>query len=103
MSHGASPGSSFLALSATATSLGLFPVAGVALLLGADRIMDAMRVSVNLLGNCVATLVVARWQGELDRERVDAVLRPGRVVRPSSEAEPAAGAAGAAAVSAPVR
>ena len=97
------PGSSFLALSATATSLGLFPVAGVALLLGADRIMDAMRVSVNLLGNCVATLVVARWQGELDRERVDAVLRPGRVVRPSSEAEPAARAAGAAAVSAPVR
>lgn len=72
------PGSSFLALSATATTLGLFPVAGVALLLGADRVMDSMRVSVNLLGNCVATLVVARWQGELDRATARAVLQPAR-------------------------
>ncbi|WP_159573737.1 cation:dicarboxylate symporter family transporter [Curtobacterium sp. 18060] len=84
------PGSSFLALSATATSLGLFPVAGVALLLGADRIMDSMRVSVNLLGNCVAALVVARWQGALDRDRVDATLRPRRRSQtPPVLAEPA--------------
>lgn len=62
------PGSSFLALSATAAALGLFPVAGVALLLGADRLMDSMRVVVNLLGNCVATFVVARWEGQLDRQ-----------------------------------
>ncbi|MBM7766787.1 Na+/H+-dicarboxylate symporter [Glutamicibacter nicotianae] len=54
------PGSSFLALSATAAALGIFPVAGVALLLGADHIMDSMRVAVNLLGNCVATFVVAK-------------------------------------------
>ncbi|WP_443027384.1 hypothetical protein [Sphingomonas sp. LR61] len=40
--------------------------------------MDSMRVSVNLLGNCVAALVVARWQGALDRDRVDATLRPRR-------------------------
>jgi aerobic C4-dicarboxylate transport protein len=64
------PGSSFLALSATATALGIFPVAGVALLLGADRIMDSMRVSVNLLGNCVAAFVVARWEGTLDHEQM---------------------------------
>jgi len=70
------PGSSFLALSATATTLGLFPVAGVALLLGADRIMDSMRVSVNLLGNCVAALVVARWQGELDHVAASEALHP---------------------------
>ncbi len=52
------PGSSFLALSATVAAIGhgAIPVAAVALLLGADRIMDSMRVSVNLLGNCVATL-----------------------------------------------
>lgn len=64
------PGSSFLALSATATALGIFPVAGVALLLGADRIMDSMRVSVNLLGNCVAAFVVARWEGTMDHEQM---------------------------------
>ncbi|MBP3037740.1 cation:dicarboxylase symporter family transporter [Arthrobacter sp. zg-ZUI100] len=62
------PGSSFLALSATAAALGLFPVAGVALLLGADRLMDSMRVVVNLMGNCVATFVVAKWEGQLDRQ-----------------------------------
>jgi aerobic C4-dicarboxylate transport protein len=66
------PGSAFLALSATAGALGIFPVAGVALLLGADRLMDSMRVVVNLLGNCVATFVVAKWEGEFDR---DAMLR----------------------------
>jgi aerobic C4-dicarboxylate transport protein len=68
------PGSSFLALSATATAIGAYPVAGVALLLGADRIMDSMRVFVNLLGNCVATFVVAKWEGQLDVERMHAVL-----------------------------
>ncbi|GAA3301453.1 hypothetical protein GCM10017709_13070 [Glutamicibacter nicotianae] len=62
------PGSSFLALSATAAALGIFPVAGVALLLGADRIMDSMRVTVTLLGDCVATFVVAKWEGQFDRE-----------------------------------
>lgn len=62
------PGSAFLALSATAGALGIFPVAGVALLLGADRVMDSMRVVVNLLGNCVATFVVAKWEGQFDRE-----------------------------------
>lgn len=63
------PGSSFLALSATAAALGEYPVAGVALLLGADRIMDSMRVFVNLLGNCVATFVVSKSEGTLDYER----------------------------------
>lgn len=62
------PGSSFLALSATAAALGIFPVAGVALMLGADRLMDSMRVAVNLLGNCVATFVVATWEKQFDRE-----------------------------------
>ena len=56
-----------LALSATAAALGIFPVAGVAPLLGADRLMDSMRVVVNLLGNCVATFVVSKWEGQFDR------------------------------------
>jgi aerobic C4-dicarboxylate transport protein len=70
------PGSSFLALSATVAAIGhgAIPVAAVALLLGADRIMDSMRVTVNLLGNCVATMVVARWEGQLDGERMRQVL-----------------------------
>jgi aerobic C4-dicarboxylate transport protein len=68
------PGSSFLALSATAAAIGVYPVAGVALLLGADRIMDSMRVFVNLLGNCVATFVVAKWEGQLDVERMHAAV-----------------------------
>ncbi|HEY6649576.1 MAG TPA: C4-dicarboxylate transporter DctA [Mycobacterium sp.] len=80
------PGSSFLALSATVAAIGhgAIPVAAVALLLGADRIMDSMRVSVNLLGNCVATLVVARWEGQLDTDRMRKVLR-GQTVEPLDE------------------
>ena len=65
------PGSSFLALSATASALGIYPVAGVALLLGADRIMDSMRVAVNLLGNCVATFVISRSEKTFDRGRME--------------------------------
>ncbi|MFG1792075.1 C4-dicarboxylate transporter DctA [Nocardia sp. NPDC049149] len=70
------PGSSFLALSATISAIGhgSIPVAAVALLLGADRIMDSMRVTVNLLGNCVATFVVARWESQLDVDRMRKVL-----------------------------
>ncbi len=68
------PGSAFLALSATAAALNAFPVAVVALLLGADRFMDTMRVFTNLMGNCVATFVVAKWEGMLDTDRMKAVL-----------------------------
>lgn len=81
------PGSSFLALSATVAAIGhgAIPVAAVALLLGADRIMDSMRVSVNLLGNCVATFVVANWEGQLDKERMRGVLA-GEDVEPLDDA-----------------
>jgi aerobic C4-dicarboxylate transport protein len=83
------PGSSFLALSATVAAIGhgAIPVAAVALLLGADRIMDSMRVSVNLLGNCVATMVVARWEGQLDSERMRTVLRGEDVGPPVEETD----------------
>jgi aerobic C4-dicarboxylate transport protein len=80
------PGSSFLALSATVAAIGhgAIPVAAVALLLGADRIMDSMRVSVNLLGNCVATFVVANWEGQLDKQRMRDVL-DGKTIAPPYE------------------
>lgn len=68
------PGSAFLALSATASSLGVIPAGAIALLLGVDRIMDSMRVATNLLGNCVAVFAVSRWEGALDLERAKKVL-----------------------------
>ncbi len=85
------PGSSFLALSATVAAIGhgAIPVAAVALLLGADRIMDSMRVSVNLTGNCVATFVVAAWEGQLDRDRMQKVLN-GEPVAPLDDPDPIA-------------
>ncbi|MFI1209712.1 cation:dicarboxylate symporter family transporter [Streptomyces sp. NPDC020802] len=68
------PGSAFLALSATASALGVVPAGAVALLLGVDRIMDSMRVVTNLLGNCVAVFAVSRWEGALDTERARKML-----------------------------
>jgi proton glutamate symport protein len=56
------PRASLVILAGTLSTFGL-PVEGVALILGVDTIMDMARTSVNLLGNCLATAVVARWEG----------------------------------------
>jgi aerobic C4-dicarboxylate transport protein len=61
-------GASFIALVATLTVLPSIPVAGMALLLGIDRFMSTARALVNMIGNGVAALVVARWENELDSE-----------------------------------
>ena len=61
-------GSGFIVLAATLSAVGHVPVAGVALILGIDRFMSEARSLTNLVGNGVATLVVARWCGQLDRE-----------------------------------
>jgi aerobic C4-dicarboxylate transport protein len=61
-------GASFIALVATLTVIPTIPVAGMALILGIDRFMSMCRASVNMIGNGVATVVVARWERELDRE-----------------------------------
>jgi aerobic C4-dicarboxylate transport protein len=61
-------GAAFIALVATLTVIPTIPVAGMALILGIDRFMSMCRASVNMLGNGVATIVVARWEKELDRE-----------------------------------
>ena len=76
------PGSAFLALSATVSALGVLPAGAVALLLAADRLMDTMRVVTNLLGNCVATFVVARWEGLLDTAAAREALAGKVQVRP---------------------
>ena len=59
-------GASFIALVATLTVVPTIPVAGMALLLGIDRFMSTARALVNMIGNGVATLVVARWEREID-------------------------------------
>jgi proton glutamate symport protein len=56
------PRASLVILAGTLATFGL-PIAGISLLLGADALMDMARTSVNLLGNCMATAVVARWEG----------------------------------------
>ncbi|MBZ5701174.1 MAG: dicarboxylate/amino acid:cation symporter [Acidobacteriia bacterium] len=67
-------GASFIALVATLTVVPTIPVAGMALLLGIDRFMSTGRALVNVIGNGVATLVVARWEGEFDRKTLQRLL-----------------------------
>jgi aerobic C4-dicarboxylate transport protein len=59
-------GSSFIALVATLSVVPTIPVAGMAIILGIDRFMSMFRGTVNLIGNGVATLVVSRWEKEVD-------------------------------------
>ena len=52
----------------------LGPVAGITLLLGVDRFMSEMRTVTNLIGNGVATIVIARWENEFDDRRAQRIL-----------------------------
>ena len=61
-------GASFIALVATLSVIPTIPVAGMALILGIDRFLSMFRAVVNMIGNGVATLVLARWEGELKSE-----------------------------------
>ncbi len=63
-------GAAFIALVGTLMVIPTIPVAGMALILGIDRFMSMFRAMVNMIGNGVATVVVARWEGELDREQL---------------------------------
>jgi aerobic C4-dicarboxylate transport protein len=68
-------GSGFVTLAATLGATGTIPVAGIVLLLGIDRFMSEARSITNFIGNTVATLAIARWEGELDTDKLDAILR----------------------------
>ncbi|MGH7710018.1 MAG: dicarboxylate/amino acid:cation symporter, partial [Gemmatimonadaceae bacterium] len=59
------PRASLVILSGTLATFGL-PLEAVALILGVDELMDMARTTVNLIGNCLATVVMARWEGEFD-------------------------------------
>jgi len=63
-------GSGFIVLAATLSAVGTVPVAGLALILGIDRFMSEARALTNIVGNGVATLVVAKWTGDLDVEQM---------------------------------
>ncbi|ACT08876.1 sodium:dicarboxylate symporter [Dickeya chrysanthemi Ech1591] len=67
-------GSGFIVLAATISAVGHLPVAGLALILGIDRFMSEARALTNLVGNGVATVVVAKWCKELDSKQMDDVL-----------------------------
>ena len=71
-------GGGFITLAATLSTTGTVPVAGLALLLGIDRFMSEARAITNLIGNGVATVVIARWEGALDMDRMNAVLNASR-------------------------
>jgi aerobic C4-dicarboxylate transport protein len=67
-------GSGFIVLAATLASVGTIPVASIALILGVDRFMSEARALTNLVGNGVATVVVAKWEKSLDEDRMRRVL-----------------------------
>ncbi|KTC23610.1 MULTISPECIES: dicarboxylate/amino acid:cation symporter [Pseudomonas] len=70
-------GSGFIVLAATLSAVGHLPVAGLALILGIDRFMSEARALTNLIGNAVATVVVAKWVNELDEDKLQAELASG--------------------------
>ena len=72
-------GGGFITLAATLSSLHTVPVAGITLLLGVDRFMSEMRGLTNMTGNAVATIVVAKWEGEFDSSKA-LLVQPGRAV-----------------------
>lgn len=76
-------GGGFITLAATLGSTGKIPVASIAILLGIDRFMSEARALTNLMGNAVATIVVAKWEGKLDVARAREVLSPS--ARPAPE------------------
>jgi proton glutamate symport protein len=79
------PRSALVVLTATLTQFGL-PLEGAAILLGIDQVMDMGRTAVNVMGNCIAAAVVARWEGVFDDARLRAFERntelPATLYRP---------------------
>ena len=74
-------GGGFIALTATLSTLGTIPAAGIMLIFGIDKFMSECRALVNFIGNAVATLFVAKWNHELDVDRARRVFA-GEVLPP---------------------
>jgi aerobic C4-dicarboxylate transport protein len=71
-------GAGFVTLAATLASMHQIPVAGLVLLLGVERLTNVARAVVNIIGSCVATIVVAKWEDAFDGERAGLVLGNGQ-------------------------
>ena len=71
-------GAGFITLAATLSIVPTVPVAGMTLILGVDRFMSECRSLTNFVGNSVATIVVARWEGELDEAQLTRALQGGK-------------------------
>lgn len=67
-------GSGFVVLAGSLSAVGHVPLEGLALILGIDRFMSTGRALTNMLGNGVATIVVSRWEGELDMQKAQSTL-----------------------------
>jgi aerobic C4-dicarboxylate transport protein len=70
-------GAALIVLAATLSSIGTIPVASITLILGIHRFMGEAISITNLIGNAVATMVIARWEGALDMPRVRRILAHG--------------------------
>lgn len=81
------PRASLVILAGTLASFGL-PLEAVALILGVDELMDMARTTVNLVGNCLATVVMARWEGEFDPDRPAEDVSPEEAAQILGEPEP---------------
>ena len=81
-------GSGFIVLAATLSAVGSIPVASLALILGIDRFMSEARAITNVIGNGVATLVVARWTGDLDETALRSQLARGPAASVPGLADP---------------
>jgi aerobic C4-dicarboxylate transport protein len=77
-------GAGFITLAATLAVVPSVPVAGMALILGIDRFMSECRAITNFIGNAVATVVVARWEGALDETALAKALRPKDFLMPDA-------------------
>jgi aerobic C4-dicarboxylate transport protein len=72
-------GGGFITLAATLGSLGTIPVASMAILLGVDRFMSEARALTNLIGNGIATIVIAKWEGGLNHNQAKRALANGYI------------------------
>jgi len=81
-------GAGFITLAATLAVVPTIPVAGMALILGIDRFMSECRALTNFVGNGVASVVVSKWENELDHERMNAVLSGTYVEEQAKHATP---------------
>jgi aerobic C4-dicarboxylate transport protein len=90
--HGV-PGSAIVVLAATLHAIPAIPAIGLVLVLSVDWFMGIARALGNLVGNCVATVAIAAWEGDIDRERAHAVLNGTHSPEDEPLAEPGSPAA----------